>query len=167
MITLAYVQTMAAYNAWQNKGLIAQVHAMDEAYLLADHGAFFGSIFGTINHLLWGDLRWMARFDGGAAQSPVIADSATFTADPASWATVRAEADQRITGWAASITDTDLAGDIAWFSGSLNADVSRPKWECITHFFNHQTHHRGKVHAMLTAAGAKPGATDLVFMPKD
>jgi uncharacterized damage-inducible protein DinB len=109
----------------------------------------------------------MARFDGGAEQSPVIADSATFTADAAAWATVRAEADQRITGWAASITDTDRTGDIAWFSGSLNADVSRPKWECITHFFNHQTHHRGQVHAMLTAAGAKPGATDLVFMPKD
>ena len=167
MITPAYVQEMAAYNAWQNNGLMAIVAAMDDEDVRVGRSAFFGSIFGTLNHLLWGDLLWMSRFDGGPMQSPVIADSAVFTPDIAIWATYRAKTDLRITDWAASIDFTDLTGDLTWFSGSVNAQVSRPKAVCITHFFNHQTHHRGQLHAMLTAAGQTPAATDLVFMPKE
>ena len=56
-------------------------------------------------------------------------------------------------------------GDLSWFSGALQADVSKPMWMLVSHFFNHQTHHRGQVHAMLTSAGAKPDDTDLFIMP--
>ena len=167
MITPAYVIEMAAYNVWQNNGLYRVVQAMDEADVRADRGAFFGSIFGTLNHLLWGDLLWMSRFDGGPAQSPVIADSAAFTATVGDGAHQRIRTDARIVTWAAGVTASDLSGDLTWFSGSLNAEVAKPTATCITHFFNHQTHHRGQLHAMLTAAGQTPDATDLVFMPKD
>jgi len=167
MITPAYIIEMAAYNGWQNNGLCRVVQAMDEADVRADRGAFFGSIFGTLNHLLWGDLLWMSRFDGGPAQSPVIADSAAFTASVADWADQRIRTDARIVTWAAGVTASDLSGNLTWFSGSLNAEVAKPTATCITHFFNHQTHHRGQLHAMLTAAGQTPDATDLVFMPKD
>ena len=167
MITPAYVIEMAAYNVWQNNGLYRVVQAMDEADVRADRGAFFGSIFGTLNHLLWGDLLWMSRFDGGPAQSPVIADSAAFTATVGDGADQRVRTDARIVTWAAGVTASDLSGDFTWFSGSLNAEVAKPTATCITHFFNHQTHHRGQLHAMLTATGQTPDATDLVFMPKD
>ncbi|MCO4848443.1 MAG: damage-inducible protein DinB [Yoonia sp.] len=167
MISPAYITEMTAYNTWQNNGLRRVVQAMDDADVRADRGAFFGSIFGTLNHLLWGDLLWMSRFDGGPAQSPVIADSAEFTATVTQWAEQRVRADTRISSWASGVTKADLSGDITWFSGSLNAEVARPKVTCITHFFNHQTHHRGQLHAMLTAAGQTPDATDLVFMLKD
>ena len=167
MITPAYVQEMAAYNAWQNSGLRRVIEAMDDTDVRADRGAFFGSIFGTLNHLLWGDLLWMARFDGGPNQSPVIADSAMFTNNVSDWIDARTQTDARITAWAQGIEPADLTGDITWFSGSVNADVTKSKATCITHFFNHQTHHRGQLHAMLTAAGQTPAATDLVFMPKD
>lgn len=167
MITPAYVIEMAAYNVWQNNGLYRVVQAMDEADVRADCGAFFGSIFGTLNHLLWGDLLWMSRFDGGPAQSPVIADSAAFAATVGDWVDQRIRTDARIVTWAAGVTASDLSGDLTWFSGSLNAEVAKPTATCITHFFNHQTHHRGQLHAMLTAAGQTPDATDLVFMPKD
>lgn len=167
MISPAFAQEMAAYNTWQNKGLRREVLALDEAELMRDRGAFFGSIFGTLNHLLWGDMLWMARFDGGAAQSSVIADSVAFASDVHDWAARRTATDQRICDWAAQLRDTDLTGETTWFSGSLNAEVTKPTATCVTHFFNHQTHHRGQIHAMLTAAGATPDATDLVFMPKD
>ena len=167
MITPAYIIEMAAYNVWQNNGLCRVVQAMDEADVCADRGAFFGSIFGTLNHLLWGDLLWMSRFDGGTAQSPVIADSAAFAATVGDWVDQRIRTDARIVTWAAGVTASDLSGDLTWFSGSLNAEVAKPTATCITHFFNHQTHHRGQLHAMLTAAGQTPDATDLVFMPKD
>ena len=144
MITPAYVIEMAAYNVWQNNGLCRVVQAMDEADVRADRGAFFGSIFGTLNHLLWGDLLWMSRFDGGPAQSPVIADSAAFTATVGDWADQRIRTDARIAAWAAGVIASDLSGDLTWFSGSLNAEVAKPTATCIIHLFNHQTHHRGQ-----------------------
>lgn len=157
---------MAAYNAWQNKSLRRCVEGLSQAELRKDRGAFFGSILGTINHLLWGDTLWMSRFDGGAAPSFVIADSTSFTPTVAEWAADRVRIDQRITEWARQLTAMDLTGDLTWHSGSLNADVTRPVATCVTHFFNHQTHHRGQLHAMLTAAGQTPDATDLVFQPE-
>jgi uncharacterized damage-inducible protein DinB len=166
MITPAYCQTMAQYNAWQNKGLREIVEAMDEDVLRLDRGAFFGSILGTLNHLLWGDLLWMARFDGGMAPENVISGSVDLTPTSADWAAERFSTDTRIQKWADKLQAADLKGDLAWFSGSVKADVTRPLATCIIHFFNHQTHHRGQIHAMLTAAGANPQATDLVFMPE-
>ena len=78
--------------------------------------------------------------------------------------TKRREADDRILDWAARVSEADLSGEISWFSGAVNREVCKPRALLITHMFNHQTHHRGQVHAMLTAAGAKPDDTDLPFM---
>ena len=157
---------MAQYNGWQNKGLCKVVETLEEDALRKDRGAFFGSIMGTLNHLLWGDLIWMSRFDGGESPENVIKDSVDLTATATDWATERFRTDGRIQLWADGLKNADLTGDVTWFSGSILADVARPKATCIAHFFNHQTHHRGQIHAMLTAAGASPQATDLVFMPE-
>ena len=73
--------------------------------------------------------------------------------------------DQAINDWATGLDDERLTGDLSWFSGALQADVSKPMWMLVSHFFNHQTHHRGQVHAMLTSAGPKPEDTDLFIMP--
>lgn len=166
MITPAYCQTMAQYNAWQNNGLCEIVEKIDEDVLRLNRGAFFGSILGTLNHLMWGDLIWMACFDGGASPDNVISKSVELTPTSSEWATEQLSTDNRIQLWEDNLQNTDLIGDLPWFSGSLMADVTRPLATCITHFFNHQTHHRGQIHAMLTAAGANLQATDLVFMPE-
>ncbi|MEM6578823.1 MAG: damage-inducible protein DinB, partial [Pseudomonadota bacterium] len=63
LISREYVLMMSRYNSWQNKGLRALFKAADSTALTEDRGAFFGSIFGTANHLLWGDMLWMSRFD--------------------------------------------------------------------------------------------------------
>jgi len=167
VIDAGYCRVMARYNAWQNKGLRAIVDAMDEDALRRDRGAFFGSILGTLNHLLWGDLVWMARFAGGDAPPQAIADSPDMTATPVEWSTHRFRTDGRISLWADKLASVDLVGDLTWYSEAAKREVTQPMQTCIVHFFNHQTHHRGQVHAMLTAAGAKPGPTDLPFMPED
>ena len=77
----------------------------------------------------------------------------------------RAQMDQAINDWATGLDDEPLAGALSWFSGALQADVSKPMWMLVSHFFNHQTHHWGQVHAMLTSAEAKPDDTDLFIMP--
>ncbi len=165
MITAAFVRTMARYNRWQNDSLYTAAASLDDVERRRDRGAFFGSIHGTLSHLLWGDTIWMSRFDGWVAPEVSIPGSADWVNDWATLAARRAEADAKILEWSDRVTDAHLSGDLAWFSGALGRDVTRPMAVCVTHFFNHQTHHRGQVHAMLTAAGTRPDATDLFAMP--
>ena len=164
MIDRTWVATMARYNAWQNESLYAAAATLSDADRKLDHGAFFKSIHGTFNHLLWGDHNWMSRF--AALPKPPIAN-----AQSASWfedfATLRAERvrfDRVTADWAAHIAPAWLDGEISWYSGALDKTMTAPVWLVVTHFFNHQTHHRGQAHAMLTAAGAKPDDTDLILL---
>ncbi|MEM6729873.1 MAG: DinB family protein, partial [Pseudomonadota bacterium] len=153
MITASYCRTMARYNQWQNRGLRAAMRTLPWKELTAERGAFFGSIFGTANHLLWGDTMWMSRFDGWEKPGGGIKGSVQFVPDRAMWDAARAQADAKILAWALDLSDDRLAGDLSWFSGALGRDVTKPLAFCVAHFFNHQTHHRGQIHAMLTAAG--------------
>ena len=165
MITPEYCRMMARYNAWQNDGLRKMVPEMAPDALHQDRGAFFGSIMATLNHLLWGDTLWMSRFDGGDAPAK-DAIHTEMTPTPAVWAAERFRMDGRIKQWAEGLSAIDLVGDLTWYSGMLQRDMIKPKALCIMQLFNHQTHHRGQVHAMLTAAGQKPTDTDIPFMPE-
>ena len=69
MITPAYVQLMARYNAWQNLSIYTAARGLSTEDRQQDRGAFFGSIQGTLCHLAWGDLMWMSRFDGGESSA--------------------------------------------------------------------------------------------------
>lgn len=164
MITPQYCQTMAQYNQWQNNGLRKIVKAMSEDDLRMDRGAFFGSIFETLNHLLWGDLLWMSRFDGGDGPAVEADQHRALTPNKSEWDRLRFLTDGRIVEWANRVKSVDLTGDLTWYSGMYDRELTEPKALCIAHFFNHQTHHRGQIHAMLTAAGQTPQATDLAFM---
>lgn len=167
MISVEYCQKMARYNAWQNRQLTEFVDALPSEEISKPRGAFFGSILGTLNHILWGDMMWMARFDGGALPSVSQTDSPGLTPTAAVWSAERFRMDGRIERWAASVSNLDLSGELRWYSGTLGAEMAKPMSLLVVHFFNHQTHHRGQVHAMLTAAGSKAPVTDLFLMPED
>lgn len=167
MITPEYCQTMARYNAWQNDGLRKMIPDIDLEELHKDRGAFFGSIMATLNHLLWGDTLWISRFDGGEGPQVPPAEHKEMTPTPAVWAAERFRMDARITLWANSVSAIDLTGDLTWYSGMSGRDMTKPRALCVMQLFNHQTHHRGQVHAMLTALGKKPQDTDLPFIPED
>jgi uncharacterized damage-inducible protein DinB len=165
MITPDYCRTMGRYNLWQNRSLVACADALSADERARDRGAFWGSIAGTLSHLLWGDSVWMSRFEGSPRPPGTIAASPGFAADWADYRARRSAMDVHILAWADGLAAADLAGDLVWFSGVLKREVSMPKALQVVHFFNHQTHHRGQVHAMLTAAGRRPEDTDLIFMP--
>ena len=169
MITPGYVQTMARYNAWQNKQLSDVVQQMDQADLDQQRGAFFGSIQSTLSHLLWGDEMWMSRFDpeGGGKPQGGIGESAARYPDADGWAVARQACDDRILAWGGRVAQDELDGPLSWYSGAAGRDMSMPFGRLVAHFFNHQTHHRGQVHAMLTAAGQPAPVSDRFMMPKD
>jgi len=167
MITPEYVRSLARYNAWQNRQMKGALETLPAAALREDRGAFFGSILGTLNHLLWGDGTWMARFDGGDKPAGGIPESVRLTPSLAEWALARFRMDARILRWAEGLRAVDLVGELRWYSGALGADVAKPMGLCVVHMFNHQTHHRGQLHALATAAGASGWTSDLVFMPEE
>jgi uncharacterized damage-inducible protein DinB len=167
MISPGWCHIMARYNAWQNKNLLGAAEALGEAGRKADRGAFFGSIQGTLSHLLWGDLIWLSRLADSAPPQGGIKDSAALFPDWAPYLREREATDRRLLDWTARLSETDLEGDLTWFSGAIGREITKPRALCAMQLFNHQTHHRGQVHAMLTAAGARPGDTDLPFMPDE
>ncbi len=164
MITPGYVRTMATYNAEMNRRLYRAAAQLSEDERRLPRGAFWGSIHGTLTHILWGDRQWMSRFDNWPKPATPIKDSASMIDDFAELARQRDEADATITLWASKINDDWLAGDLVWFSGAANREIRASKRLLVSHFFNHQTHHRGQAHAMLTAAGQETGDTDLFLL---
>ncbi len=156
---------MARYNRWQNRSIFDAAGDLDDAARRLDRNAFFRSIHGTLSHLLWGDTIWMSRFDGGEAPEADLGASAVWIESWDDLCTRRSATDQRILDWAGRISGERLNGELTLNSQAIGRKVTKPMALCVAHFFNHQTHHRGQVHAMLTAAGAKPGATDLFIMP--
>lgn len=164
MISPDHAALMARYNRWQNESLYAAADTLDDAARLADRGAFFGSIHETLSHILWADRIWLSRFE--VCEKPGCKGNETLTQWPG-WAGLkadRADMDNVIDNWARGFDAAALASDLSWYSGAAGRDMSKPVWLLVTHIFNHQTHHRGQVHAMLTAAGAKPDDTDLFLL---
>ena len=164
MITSAYIRTMAEYNAEMNRRLYGAAARLTDVERREPHGAFWGSIHGTLTHILWGDRQWMSRFDGWERPTTPIKQSAQMIEDFAALSAERETADVGISRWAAKVDDAWLAEDMTWFSGAANREVTAKKGLLVTHFFNHQTHHRGQAHAMLTAAGQDTGDTDLFLV---
>lgn len=162
MIDPAYCQLMAYYNAHQNNGVRRVVEGMPMEELTQDRGAFFGSIFGTLNHLLWADQLWLSRFTDAKAPGP---HSLAYMPTIAAWGAERFRTDGQITEWARHIQALDLTGDLTWQAVMDKTEYTEPKSVCVVHYFNHQTHHRGQVHAMLTAAGQTLPPTDIPTLP--
>jgi uncharacterized damage-inducible protein DinB len=151
MITSAYVRTMAAYNAEMNNRLYAAANRLSEEERRRDRGAFWHSLHGTLVHILWGP-------------ATPIKQSDHYLETWAELCAAREKADADISRWAAKVDEAWLDEDLVWFSGAAQREVRAPKRLLVTHFFNHQTHHRGQAHALITAAGEKTEDTDLFLV---
>jgi uncharacterized damage-inducible protein DinB len=169
MIDSGYVCTMARYNRWQNVSLYGAAAELHQAERELDRGAFFKSIQGTFSHLMWADTMWMSRFSGSEPPPCAHHESAHWFVDFEPMRTAREALDAAMLAYFDALSEESLASNLVWHSRALNTEMSLPRWITVAHFFNHQTHHRGQVHAMLTAA--RPSFretledTDLIAMP--
>lgn len=166
MINSRYAQAMARYNTWQNANIYGAATELSDLQRREDRGAFFGSIHATLNHILWADQMWMTRLGGTPA--PLAKTTAEGLIQFQDWQELNSERqrfDGVIEAWASALRPEEIDGDLTWYSGSLGRECTAPKSIAIMQLFNHQTHHRGQVHALLTSFGIKPGITDLPFGP--
>ena len=164
MISPDWVRMMAEYNSAMNRSLYEAAARLDDAERQRERGAFWGSIHGTFSHLLWADRMWMSRIAGWEKPAQTLKQSGTREDDYAMLSERRATTDAALAEWAAGLNAAWLDGDLAWYSGAAQRDVVRPRAMIVTHMFNHQTHHRGQAHALLTQSGQSTGDTDLFLV---
>ena len=176
MTGTSYARKMAEYNAWMNAKVYQAAGQLTPAALAQQRGAFFGSILGTLNHLVVADTIWLKRFAAHPAQwhalQPVRAlalperlDSVLFTDLPA-MTSHRVWLDGVISALADALTDADLSSTLH-YTNTKGAPFARALSGVLMHFFNHQTHHRGQVSTLLSQAGADIGVTDLLVLLPD
>ena len=164
MNPVEWARTLAAYNRWMNERLYALCAELPDAERKRDRGAFFRSIHGTLNHLLLGDRIWLARFRGEpyAVQS---LDQELY-ADFEELRSERERTDREITRFVTELAPAAFEGTLHYTSIVNPAPRSLPFWLALTHFFNHQAHHRGQLTTLLVQAGVDPGVTDLIWLPE-
>lgn len=161
----SHFRMLGHYNAWANARLYDAAARLDETQYKADRGAFFKSVHGTLNHLLVTDRIWMKRFtrDGDA---PDRLDAILFEAFDALRAARVAE-DVRIVAYVDGLDEARIAGTISYRRVSGPEQFVQQLAPALAHWFNHQTHHRGQTHALLTGLGQPSTELDLLFFQRE
>jgi uncharacterized damage-inducible protein DinB len=165
-------RTLARYNTWMNGKLYALAATLADAERRADRGAFFRSIHGTLNHLLFTDRAWLYRFthdpaigesrDRDGALIPYRGLDQELYAEFDLLRSEREKTDRHIESWVDGLDAARLAAPIHYRT-SKGIEREHPLWQAVTHFFNHQTHHRGQVTTLFSQLGHDPGVTDLIM----
>jgi uncharacterized damage-inducible protein DinB len=146
---LARYKMFAAYNGWANQRLYDTAAKLSDPDYRKDRGAFFRSVHGTLNHLLAGDRIWMKRFTCQGEMPPSL--DAILHDDFSSLRKAREAEDKGIVAYADKLDGAQLAGELRYRTVVNPKTVTQPLVFALDHFFNHQTHHRGQAHALLTS----------------
>ncbi len=163
MVSPEYCRFMARYSAWMNDRLYACCANLPDDERKRDRGAFFGSIHGTLNHLLWGDRMWLGRFTGEPCTAPAFGADMFQRFDEL--ARERKRTDAAMREWSERV-DPEWLGRLLEYTSRVDGRTRRlPAALAAMHLFNHGTHHRGQLTTLLSQAGIDPGETDLPWVP--
>ncbi len=155
---LQTLRDLARYNRLANERLYAACAELSDAERKRPRAAFFGSIHGTLNHILLGDRIWMGRFAG--RDMPSTALDTILYEDFAELRAARAAMDADIEAFVAGLGAEFLAGSVRYVNNA-GAACEDPVAVLLPHLFNHQTHHRGQVHGLLSQTAVAPPSLDL------
>lgn len=155
---------MADYNAWANTRLYEASLALSAEDIRRETGAFFGTILGTLNHLYVADMIWMSRFRG--LPNPPWKLDHIAQDNPEGLRRRRAALDCDIIGFTGGLKANQLNDDIHYVTVTGPANVTQTLGAAMSHFFNHQTHHRGQCHAMISQLGSEAPAMDLLYFQR-
>lgn len=159
-----HFRMFAAYNAWANQRIYEAAATLSDEEYRRDVRAFFRSMHGTLNHVLVGDSVWMLRFTG-EGESPKALDTILHE-DFEGLSAARRAMDERIVDWVDGLDALAFAGRFTYITVTDVRTVSQRLAPALAHFFNHQTHHRGQAHAILSQLGHEPPSLDLVYFQR-
>lgn len=161
---LRHFRMFADYNRWANARVYEACAALPDADYRADKGAFFGSAHRTLNHLLVADRIWMKRLSG-TGEAPASLDVILHD-DLAGLTAARMEEDERMIDFLEDLSETDLARTITYSNVAGTSHFTQPLTTILAHIFNHQTHHRGQVHGIITSVGGPSLVLDLIYFQR-
>ncbi len=151
----------AGYNAWANACIYDAAALLSDADYRADRGAFFKSVHGTLNHMLVTDRIWMKRFTGQGEATNQL--DAILYEDFAVLRQAREAEDARIVSYLHGLSEKDLSAPFRYQRASVPDWYEQELAPALAHFFNHQTHHRGQIHGLLTSLTGSAPELDLLF----
>jgi uncharacterized damage-inducible protein DinB len=161
-----YFRTLARYNRWANRRLYEASATLSEAEYRKDRKAFFGSLHGTLNHIMVGDRVWLGRITG--EPSGIKSLDQILYDDLQSLRAAREAEDARIERIVEPLSDGDFSRVLRYRTiASPQTDMATPLTIVFGHMFNHQTHHRGQAHALLSQAGLSPPSLDMIVYVRD
>lgn len=148
---MRYLSTMANYNTWANTRIFELCANLNDYEYRLDRKSFFGSIHCTLNHILLVDILWLARLQSQKPHSIESLNQILYE----NFDELRAERvrqDQKLTNYFLSVDSSELSRTLRFrrMDGSNCEGVVE---DFIATLFNHQTHHRGQIHVMLTQSG--------------
>ena len=155
-----HFRRFSRYNLWANRRLYDDTARLDDATRKKDMGAFFSSLHGTLNHILVADRIWLHRITG-EGEAPKRLDE-TLYEDFSDLRAARTREDERILAITDALDEDRLSAPLSYHNSS-GAAFSQPLDQVLSHFFNHQTHHRGQATTLLSQAGIKPQPLDLLY----
>src|SRR5262245_58437580 len=158
MDLVTHFRMLARYNRIANERLFMACARLDDAQYRKQREVSFGSIHGLLNHILLGDRRWMALFEDGERVTPPL--NQVLYDDFSSLRSARAREDTRIESFFAGL-DSAFWGRSFAYTNNQGKDCVETAHVACSHLFNHQTHHRGQVHVMLSQTPVAPPALDL------
>jgi uncharacterized damage-inducible protein DinB len=158
MDLLDVFRTLARYNKVANARLYEQCGKLELAEFRRERRGSFGSIHALLNHTLLGDRIWMSRFAGGGSTTPPL--NTILFETFAELSAARSEQDAGIESFFANVDDGFVSRSLS-YTNSLGKDCTDSAPHAVLHFFNHQTHHRGQVHVMLSQTDVRPPSLDM------
>jgi len=157
-ISAAAARDLLLYMLWADRTTLRAIREVTPEHLRREAGISFGSLFGTMVHMLGSQRRWLARFQGHApAHIPTLDD----LPDLISWIHAWEETASEIEAFLAALTDEQLAASLTW-TDSEGASLTAPLWQPVLHLVNHYSYHRGQIVSLLRQMGYQPPSTDLI-----
>ncbi len=161
---LALLRDFARYNRWANARLYDACAKLPEAEYLKPRASFFGSIHATLNHILVGDRVWMGRFTGHPAGIKAL--NQILYPEFAGLRVAREAEDAAIVNWIDALDLPTLNGEHR-YATTKGEPMANPLRQLVHHFFNHQTHHRGQAHGLLSQTSVAPPQLDLLLWMRE
>ena len=159
MVNASTTRELLLYLLWADRQVLAAVRPVSEENLLHNAGVSFGSMLGTLAHMLGAQRVWLSRFAGTPLSSlPTIDDYP----DLLSWILGWEETAAQTEAFLAGLTDEQLAAPLTW-TNSQGDTYTRPLWQAVVHMVNHATYHRGQVVSLLRQMGYAAPSTDLIY----
>ena len=173
MDLLKHIRLLAQYNEWMNAKVYEAAAQVAPDQLAQDRGAFFGSVLGTLNHIMVGDIIWLKRLGTHPAghrslepvrqlERPASLDQIIHR-DLGGLREQRGKLDAIIVAWAAELSAADL-DHVLEYRNMKGVPMRKLFGSLVLNLFNHQTHHRGQATTLLSQAGLDVGVTDLLAL---